>query len=254
MKQLFVVAWLVVLTAGQLAAQARAGQYAPADIQHGARLYAAQCAVCHGATGDTVAGVDLGNGRFKRAQTDGDLLGIIVAGVPGTAMPPFSFNPPELTAILAYLRNMRDVDVTRVPVGDAARGKALFEGRSDCARCHRVHGRGPRLAPDLSEIGATRTADALQRSILDPAGAIQPVNRTVRAVTRDGRTISGRRLNEDTYTVQLIDEQERLVSLDKGSLREYEVVRRASMPQYKDKLSDGELADLVAYLLSLKGL
>jgi len=254
MKQLFVVASLVALTAGQLAAQPRPGQYAPADVQHGARLYAAQCTVCHGATGDTVAGVDLRNGRFKRAQTDGDLLGVIVAGVPGTAMPPFSFNPPELTAIVAYLRNMRSLDTARIPVGDPARGKSLFDGRADCARCHRVHGRGPRLAPDLSDIGTMRTADALQRSILDPNAAIQPVNRTVRAVTREGRTISGRRLNEDTYTVQLIDQQERLVSLDKASLREYEVVRGASMPPYRDKLSDGELADLVAYLLSLRGL
>jgi len=49
MKQLFVVASLVALTAGQLAAQPRPGQYAPADVQHGARLYAAQCTVCHGA-------------------------------------------------------------------------------------------------------------------------------------------------------------------------------------------------------------
>jgi mono/diheme cytochrome c family protein len=75
----------------------------------------------------------------------------------------------------------------------------------------------------------------------------------VRAVTRDGKVISGRRLNEDTYTVQLIDEQERLVSLDKAGLREYTVVKTSSMPSYKDKLTSEELSDLVAYLRSLKG-
>jgi len=75
----------------------------------------------------------------------------------------------------------------------------------------------------------------------------------VHAVTRDGKTINGRRLNEDTYTVQLIDEQEHLVSLTKDDLREYTVLKSTSMPSYKDKFSAQELADLEAYLLSLRG-
>jgi hypothetical protein len=79
------------------------------------------------------------------------------------------------------------------------------------------------------------------------------MNRSVRAVTKDGKVITGRRLNEDTYAVQLIDEQERLISLEKGDLREYAVLMGSSMPAYKDKLRAGDLADLVAYLLSLKG-
>jgi cytochrome c1 len=74
----------------------------------------------------------------------------------------------------------------------------------------------------------------------------------VRAVTKDGRTITGRRLNEDTYTVQVIDDQERLLSLTKADLREYTVLTTSPMPSYKDLTAD-ELADLIAYLLSLKG-
>ena len=104
-----------------------------------------------------------------------------------------------------------------------AAGRRLFEGKGGCATCHRVNGKGPRVAPDLSDIGAIRTPAALQRSLLDPTSAMLPINRPVRVVTRDGRTIRGRRLNEDTYTVQLIDEQERLVSLVKADLREYEL-------------------------------
>jgi putative heme-binding domain-containing protein len=117
-----------------------------------------------------------------------------------------------------------------------------------------VNGKGPRLAPDLSDIGADRTAGGLQRSILDPNNAIQPVNRSVRAVTKDGKVVTGRRLNEDTYSVQIIDEQEHLVSLQKEDLREFTVIRTSSMPPYKDTLSPAELNDVVAYLLSLKGL
>jgi hypothetical protein len=76
----------------------------------------------------------------------------------------------------------------------------------------------------------------------------------VRAVTRDGKVVTGRRLNEDTYSVQLIDDQERLVSLDKANLREYTVLTTSTMPSYKDKISEQEMADVIVYLLTLKGL
>lgn len=245
---------LAALVPGLAHAQTRPTEYAAADIQYGARTYGSQCTICHGATGDGVAGIDLANGRFKRASTDADLRQVITAGVTGTAMPAFKFDGPQLTAIVAYLRNMKGFDKSKTPVGDVARGKAVFDGKGQCATCHRVLGKGPRVAPDLTEIGAIRTADALQRSLLDPNGSLQPINRSIRAVTRDGKTIRGRRLNEDTYTVQLIDEQERLVSLTKANLKEYELIKQASMPSYQGKLSDGEIADVLAYLLSLKGL
>jgi cytochrome c oxidase cbb3-type subunit 3 len=235
-------------------AQSRGEQYSPADVRYGARLFGAQCTVCHGASGDAVAGVDLRSGRIKRAANDAELRSLIATGIPGTAMPAFKFDPPELTAVVAYLRTMREFDAVKTPLGEPARGKAVFEGAGGCGSCHRINGKGPRLAPDLSEIGSARTADALQKSILEPDAAIQPSNRSVRAVTRDGRVISGRRLNEDTYSVQLIDERERLVSLLKSDLREYKVLHGSSMPSFRGKISDSDLADLVAYLLSLKGL
>jgi putative heme-binding domain-containing protein len=247
---LIVAGWLVACAPASLLAQT----YAPADVQYGARLYGQQCTVCHGGTGDGVAGVDLRANRFKRSSTDNDLRTVIANGVEGTGMPPFKFDPPELTAVIAYLRNMRDFDSKTTLIGDPARGKAVFEGKGECARCHRVNAKGPRVAPDLSDIGAIRTPDALLRVLVDPDADMRFANRSVRAVTRDGKVIIGRRLNEDTYTVQLIDEQERLVSLVKANLREYGLVRRTSMPAFRDKLAANELADVLAYLLSLKGL
>jgi putative heme-binding domain-containing protein len=234
-------------------AQDRAPQYFQADIEYGAQIFTAQCTSCHGVTGDLVPGVNFRAGQFKRAASDNDLRLTITNGVPGTAMQPFTFGASELTGVVAYLRNMNSFDARGLTVGDVARGQALFEGAGNCASCHRVNGKGPRVAPDLGDVGAIRTADLLQRSLLDPTGSMLPVNRPVRAVTRDGKVITGRRLNEDTYTVQLIDEQEHLVSLTKADLREYTVLKTSSMPSYKDKLSAQELADLEAYLLSLKG-
>lgn len=109
------------------------------------------------------------------------------------------------------------------------------------------------MGPDLTDVGRARTPAAIQRSLVDPSGSMIPINRPVRAVTRDGRTITGRRLNEDTYTVQIITDEGRLVSLVKSGLREWSVSTTSPMPSFKDTLTPDELIDLVAYVSSLKG-
>ena len=247
---------LVLLAGGGPVAttQDHAGQYEQADIEFGARLYNANCTRCHAESGAAIDGVDLASGVYRRAESDFELMSLIRTGVAGTAMPPNDFSQSELTGIVAYLRTMRDVDLSSVRVGDVTRGGGLFGAKGACGTCHRVNGDGPRAAPDLSDIGAIRTAAALQRTLIDPTGAMLPVNRPVRAVTGDGTVITGRRLNEDTYTVQLIDEQERLRSLVKTELREYTVLTTSPMPPATDVLDEQELADVLAYLLSLQGL
>jgi len=241
------------LVAAQNPAQAHVGEYAPADIAYGARLYDAQCTTCHGANGDGVGGVDLRSGKFRNAVTDQDLTRVITTGIQGTGMQAFKFDASEIAGIIAYLRNMSSFDRGSVKVGDAGRGRIVFDGKGGCARCHRVGAQGSRVAPDLSDVGAVRSPASLLRSLTEPTSQMMPINRPVRAVTRDGKVINGRRLNEDTYTVQLLDDQERLVSLTKADLREYTILTSSPMPSYKESLSADELADLVAYLLSLKG-
>jgi putative heme-binding domain-containing protein len=169
-------------------------------------------------------------------------------------MPPFVLRPAELTSVIAFIRAGFDPASAAVRVGDGARGRALFAGRAECASCHRVNGVGPRLAPDLSDIGAIRTLAALQRALLTPNESLLPIHRPVSIVTKDGRTLRGRRLNEDTYSVQIIDEQENLLSLAKADLRELTIATTAAMPSYAGRLTQDELADVVAYLVSLKGL
>jgi putative heme-binding domain-containing protein len=230
------------------------GQYGRADVEAGQRLYGPQCQVCHGAQGDGVPGIDLKLGRFRRASSDEDLARVITSGVPGTGMPAFVLRPEELLGLVAFIRAGFDPASASVRVGDVARGRTLFEGRAECAQCHRVNGRGPRLAPDLSDIGAIRTLAALERALLKPDEALLPIHRPVRLVTRDGTALRGRRLNEDTYTVQIIDEQEKLHSLAKADLRELSVETDARMPAYGDRLTSDELADVIAYLVSLKGI
>ena len=229
-----------------------AGEYAPADIQYGASIYATQCTQCHGPTGDQVSGVDLRSGRFRNAASDDDLRRIVTQGIPGTSMPGRRLDPPEITAIIAYVRNMREFSGGNVALGDRTRGRAKFE-EAKCQGCHQVNGVGSLAGPDLSEIGRSRAAGALQQSLNDPSSRMMPINRPIRIVTKDGKTINGRRLNEDTFTVQLIDDQDRLLSLSKADLREYTILKTSTMPSYKDKLNAQEMADLLAYLVSLKG-
>jgi putative heme-binding domain-containing protein len=230
------------------------GVYGAAEIEAGSRLYASQCALCHGPNGDSIAGVDLRRGQFRRFMSDEDIAGAISTGVPGAGMPSFGFQPAEVNSLIAFIRAGFDLSGTAVRVGQAARGKELFAGTGKCASCHRVNGQGPRVAPDLSDIGAVRTPAALQRALTNPTGSMLPINRPVTAVTRDGRTIRGRRLNEDTFSVQLIDEQERLVSLMKADLKSYELGKTSPMPPASSTLSGDDIADVIAYLLTLKGL
>jgi putative heme-binding domain-containing protein len=221
-------------------------------VQEGARVYATQCAQCHGLNGDMVSGVDLRRGQFRRAASDEDLARVVSGGIPGAGMPPFALQAAELTGVIAYIRAGFDRAGTAVRVGHPERGRALFEGKGNCTSCHRAAGRGPRVAPDLTDIGLVRSPASLQRTLLDPSAAMLPINRPVRIVMRDGRTIAGRRLNEDTYSVQIIDSSERLLSLEKKDIRTLGVSTRSPMPSYAETLSPDELSDLIAYLLTLK--
>ena len=229
------------------------GQYSQADIDAGARIYGRQCATCHGPNGNLIAGIDLRNQQFRRGLSDEDLGRTITNGIPGTGMPPNPLQPAELTGVIAFIRAGFDLTARSVKVGNSTRGKSLVEGKGACLTCHRINGIGPRTAPDLSDVGLVRTADTLNRSVTDPAAGLMPINRPVRITMKDGRTITGRRLNEDTFTVQLIDDKERLHSLAKSEMRSFVVETKPIMPSYAGKLTEDEVADVVAYLLTLRG-
>lgn len=236
--------------AQQLLNQDHPGQYSQEDIAAGNRVYNAQCNQCHGRDGDQISGVDLRRGVFRSASTDEDLARVITNGT-AAGMPPFRLQLSELTGIVAFIRAHFDTTAS-VRVGDAARGRAIFEGKGMCSTCHRVNGRGPRVAPDLSDIGVARAPAALERSIREPSSALMPIHRPVTIVMKDRTVIRGRRLNEDTLTVQVIDDKERLLSIAKRDIEVLEVSAKASMPAFADRLTADEIADTVAYLLTLR--
>jgi putative heme-binding domain-containing protein len=237
----------------QAPAEQHAGGYSQADIQAGSIVYAAQCANCHGPNGDLVGDVNLASNRFKNATTDDDLKKIVVNGLQGTSMIGQPIPAPQLTELVAFIRNMRDFNSKPVAPGDAARGQVLFEGPAGgCLTCHRVGAKGSHIAPDLSEIGSSRNPAALQQSMLDPTSRMMPINRPVKIVMKNGQTINGRRLNEDTYHVQLITDKERLLSVAKADVKDYQILTTSTMPAYKDILTPQQIADIVSYLGTLR--
>lgn len=244
------------LLARSAAAQLHVGEYAPADVQRGSELFSTRCTTCHGDAGNQVPGVNLLSGSFKRATSDEQLAAIIKGGIPGTAMPQGNYAQPELTALVAYLRSasLNKSGAGDIATGDPARGAALFHStRAQCVTCHRVGRDGGFRGPNLSDIGAFRSSQSLLQSLLDPSAEIIPLNQELRAVTRSGRTIIGRRMNEDTHSIQIIlEEQGRLVALNKSDIRELTPVKTSPMPSYRTRLSDSEIADVLAYLRSLK--
>jgi putative heme-binding domain-containing protein len=229
-------------------------EYPRVDIEHGARLYAEHCDRCHGANGDGVSGVNLRSGKFRNATTDQQLRTVMTNGFPTEGMPAFTLDSADLTGLVAYLRNMNSVDRGSLKPGNPAHGQTIVETKGACLLCHRINDKGSRNAPNLSDIGANRSAGSIERSLVDPNSQMWPINRPVHIVTKGGTTIDGRRLNEDTYTVQVADEEGRMISLNKSDLRQFVVSTKSSMPSYKDELTPDELADVVTYLLTLKGM
>jgi putative heme-binding domain-containing protein len=140
---------------------------------------------------------------------------------------------------------------TGLAQGDVARGQSIVEGKGNCLSCHRIKTTGSRYGPDLSEIGARQPAQ-LMTSLLDPDAEILPANRPYRVVLKDGTTVDGRLLNQDSFTVQLIDTKENLRGFQKSDLRSFTFIEKSPMPSYKGRLNDQELADVVAYLSSMK--
>lgn len=174
-------------------------------------------------------------------------------GIPNTMMSASDLDEEEIEELVAFLRdNARPRDEPQL-AGDAARGRALFEGKGECRDCHRIDGTGSRVGPDLSRIGRQRRVGELMAALLDPQAEVQANNRFYRVVTSTGEEVRGRLLNHDTFTVQLLDLDERLRSFRKAELREHGFAD-TPMPSYRDKLSEQEIADLVTFLASLRAL
>ena len=186
-------------------------------------------------------------------------------GVPGTAMAAaWQLSDPEVPMVAAFVRSLGR-RTAEAGAGDAARGRAIYDGKGGCAACHIVSGKGRGLGPELTDVGARRGPAHLRQSLLEPAAdfplrgvpyepAAYSAYRLLRVVPSTGAPVVGFAVNEDTFTLQLRDASGALHSLRKADLARVEKDASATlMPSYKTLLTAGEVQDLVAFLASLRG-
>jgi putative heme-binding domain-containing protein len=226
-------------------------------IDAGKNIYRGRCGVCHGLDAKGYRGSDLTTGDWVHGGTDARIFQTIAVGVPGTEMPGNgNMSEEEIWMVIAYLRTLSAPGTAAPLRGDAARGERVFwaKEQGNCGQCHMIGGRGGRLGPNLSRIGASRSVAALEREIRRPGEVIPIGFETVTVVTRDGRRIRGTRKNEDTFSVQLMTLTEELRSFLKRDVTEVAPETLSLMPAYGvERMSDDALADLVSYLRTLKG-
>ena len=232
----------------------------------GETLFHEHCAPCHGPNGEGGRGANLAVRKLPRAPDDATLGALIANGIPGTEMPVTRMTDPERAALIAYIRSLGKAAPEHVN-GDASHGEQLFWGKGNCGQCHTVGPRGGRIGPDLTNIGERRGPANLRQSLLDPE-AETPENFAqyrkviympdnylrVRVVTADGKQITGARVDEDTFTIQIRDDASRIYSFRKAELKElHKDWGKSPMPSYRGVFSDTELNDVLAYLASLTG-
>ncbi len=224
------------------------------DADRGKKLFQAHCALCHGQTGAGGRGPNLAQPKLAHAPDDVQLAKVISEGIPGSEMPgAWQLTEREVIQVAGYVRSLGRIAVVALP-GDPARGKVLYESKGGCAGCHIVKGAGASVGPELTEIGARRNAEYLREALIKPGATVPPSFLMLTVTTRDGKTIRGMRVNEDTFTIQLRDTGGRLYSFRKRDLAGLKKEPNVSlMPSYESKLSPSELDDLIAYLAGLRG-
>jgi putative heme-binding domain-containing protein len=240
-----------------------------ADLLRGEKLFEVHCALCHGPKGEGARGPMLTRAKLPRAPDDAALLKILEDGIRGTEMPAAgAMSDREMRQTAAYVRSLGKVALKPVP-GDAARGGEIYHGKGNCASCHSIHvatlygsihdnrgwpaGDAGVAGPDLSGIGDSRSPAYLRESLVNPGAAVPEGYLLVTAVPASGERVTGVRVNEDSFSIQIRDSAGRSYSFWKKDLAKLDKQPGKSlMPSYQGQLSDAELTDLVAFLASLK--
>ena len=224
-----------------------------ADLLRGEKLFQVHCARCHGAKGEGSRGPSLARPKLSHAPDDEALVKVIDDGIRGTEMPGAgAMSDHEKRQTAAYVRSLGKVPVKPVP-GDPASGGEIYRGKGNCAACHSIHGEGGVAGPDLTTIGDSRSASYLRESVLDPSAAVPEGYLLVTVVPKNGPSVTGMRVNEDSFSIQVRDNSGASHSFWKSDLEKVDrQPGKSPMPLYKGQLSEAEVTDLVAYLASLK--
>ena len=222
------------------------------ELADGKATFRSNCAFCHGLDGGGGRGAPLNRGRLVHGSTGDDIEGVIQNGVPGTNMPSFDFEKDDLAHLVAYVRSLAGAGTPHAAVaGDAVMGREAYR-KSGCAGCHRIGLEGSVFGPELTRVGAGRSPEYIRESILNPSADIPADYAGVTVLTRDGQRVTGVRVSEDTFTVQLRDASQNFRMFQKDEVQQVTYETKSLMPAYSS-LGRDDLQNLLAYLDSLRG-
>src|SRR5690349_9314132 len=98
--------------------------------------------------------------------------------------------------------------------GDPKQGKAIYlSAAAKCASCHKVHGQGGDVGPDLSQVGGKLDRTHLIETILDPSAEITQGYHATIIETRAGRLFTGIVKSESPTAVTLLDAEGKQVTV-----------------------------------------
>ncbi len=217
----------------------------PQRIATGRVLFEKSCTSCHGQNAKGGRGPNL-TGPMHRGSLESEIMQNIISGIAGTQMPGFPVGEEEARSIVAYLRSLRTGGPDLPVKGDSAVGQRLFFSTAGCSGCHMYRGQGGRLGPDLSLVGQAKTVRELTRAITEPHKELMHGFETVEVRFRDGRRLRGVRKNEDTFSLQMMDDKEKLHLLQKKDLAEVRLTGKSLMPEAP--ISGARMDDVIAFL------
>jgi len=218
-------------------------------VSAGRKLFVTSCSGCHGANGEGGRGPNLTTGRAVRRSGDRALFSSIRSGVPGTDMPPTNLPDDQVWRLVAFVRDLSAPAYESKVAGDPEAGAAIFFGKGACSGCHMIRGRGGFLGPDLTDIGAQRTAPQLRESLLQPSARIADGYQGVTVTMLDGAKITGVARNNDDYSIQILDSKGDLRLLSKDKLRDVLFRKTSLMPEdYGKRLTLDEISNVLAFL------
>jgi putative heme-binding domain-containing protein len=139
--------------------------------------------------------------------------------------------------------------------GDVERGRELFH-RNRAVRCNACHKIGETgggfVGPDLTDVGSRTTTEQLLESLIDPSAKIAKGFDTLVVITDGGELISGTFVSEDDKELVVAPPTGGTATIPASEISERVLSPISSMPPMGETFTAEEIADLVAYLASLK--
>jgi putative heme-binding domain-containing protein len=218
-------------------------------VQAGRTLFNKTCTGCHGVdAGEGSRGPALaGERRFFRLS-DSAIFGVVKNGILGTSMPGMGLTDADAWRIVAFIRNLRGTASDNEVPGDVEHGMKVFKGKGGCLDCHMIRGEGGAIGPDLSSIGAQVSLTHLREELTHEL-PIPPGYTPVHVVGPRGEVVDGIARNDDDFSIQILDEKNKLHLYDRSTLKALTYARHSLMPHDFDKvLTPEEFQDLLAML------